>query len=430
MPRPCRRRHSGGRRHPMTTTLPPNQHAAPDPTTVTIGSLCTGYAGLDMGVAAALNGNARLLWTADNDPHITRLLTHRLPDAPNLGNLASVRWASLEPPQVLTAGLPCQDVSSAGHGAGIEKGTRSGVWHHVMDAVRHLRPRLLVLENVAALRWKGRGLDRVLADLARAGYDASWCCVRACDIGACHRRERVFVVAHPVRQRRSPGLLRPPTAHTVEAAGAGRRCAVPPAPHPRVRTHPHCVHHGPRSRSRASAAHTPGQRRHQRQPWVEGFTRAPHTAPRGHRYPHRRSHPETPNTEVPFAYAWGEYEPTVQRWEKVLGRAAPPPTEFGTRGQPRLSAALVERMMDLPEGWVTDPGLALPRAASSRRSATGWCRSRRALPCGTCWPRVPMPRFSAKAAEVPMPEHTPQTPGRTACRGTGGRAAAGKRGTE
>ncbi|MFC9085855.1 DNA cytosine methyltransferase [Nocardiopsis dassonvillei] len=353
----------------MTATLPPNQLVAPAATTVTIGSLCTGYAGLDMGVAAALNGNARLLWTADNDPHVTRLLTHRLPDAPNLGNLATVRWTVVEPPQVLTAGFPCQDVSAAGRGAGIEKGTRSGVWHHVMDAVRHLRPRLLVLENVAALRWKGRGLDRVLADLARAGYDASWCCVRACDIGACHRRERIFVVAHPVRQRRSPGLLRSPSAHATEAAGASRRCAVPPAPHPRVRTHPHCAHHEPHPHPGASAAHTLGQRWHQRQSWAEGFTRAPHTALRGHCYPHQRPHPEA--AAAPFAYAWGAYEPAVQRWEKALGRAAPPPTEPGTRGQPRLSAALVEWMMGLPEGWVTDPDLALPRTAQLQALGNG-----------------------------------------------------------
>ncbi|MEU0240463.1 hypothetical protein ABZ234_22495 [Nocardiopsis sp. NPDC006198] len=74
---------------------------------------------------------------------------------------------------------------------------------------------------------------------------------------------------------------------------------------------------------------------------------------------------------MPFAYAWGEYEPAVRRWEKVLGRAAPPPTELGTRGQPRLSAALVEWMMGLPPGWVTDPALALPRAAQLQALGNG-----------------------------------------------------------
>ncbi|MCK9873933.1 hypothetical protein MRI28_30670 [Nocardiopsis dassonvillei] len=55
----------------------------------------------------------------------------------------------------------------------------------------------------------------------------------------------------------------------------------------------------------------------------------------------------------------------------MLGRAAPPPTEPGTRGQPRLSAALVEWMMGLPEGWVTDPALALPRAAQLQALGNG-----------------------------------------------------------
>lgn len=350
----------------MTATL---SSAASSPE-VRIGSLCTGFAGLDMGVAAALGTGARLAWVADNNPEITRILAHRFPDTPNLGDLAAVDWNAVETPQVLTAGFPCQDISAAGRGAGIEKGTRSGVWHHVMDAVRHLRPRLLVLENVAALRWRGRGFDHVLADLARAGYDARWCSVRASDIGAPHRRERVFVAAHPVRERRRARTGRPATAHPPEAAGAGGRCALPPTPHARVRTHPHCAHHPPPAR-RHPAAHTPGQRRHEGQPEAAQFSRAPHTALRGHRYPHRQPGDGTAYAEPPFAYAWGDYAPAVHRWETVLGRAAPPPTERGTRGQPRLSAALVEWMMGLPEGWVTDPALGLRRTAQIQALGNG-----------------------------------------------------------
>ncbi|WP_414944902.1 DNA cytosine methyltransferase [Amycolatopsis sp. cmx-11-32] len=68
---------------------------------------------------------------------------------------------------------------------------------YIVDAVRVLRPRLVVVENVAALRWRNGGLDRVLTGLAEAGYDAVWRCVRAADIGAAHRRERVFLCAIP-----------------------------------------------------------------------------------------------------------------------------------------------------------------------------------------------------------------------------------------
>ena len=160
-----------------------------------IGSLCTGLAGLDLGVAAVLGG--RIAWYSDVDPHAAAILAARLPDVANLGDLRAVDFASVEPVEVLTAGFPCQDISAAGRRAGIEKGARSGLWHSILDAIRVLRPKLVVVENVAALRWRNGGLDRVLAGLADAGYDAVWRCVRAADVGAAHRRERVFLCAVP-----------------------------------------------------------------------------------------------------------------------------------------------------------------------------------------------------------------------------------------
>lgn len=337
----------------------------------TIGSLCTGYAGLDMGVAAALGGNVDLAWVADNDPHITHLLAHRFPDATQLGDLSAVSWSQVPPVDVITAGFPCQDISAAGRGAGIEKGERSGVWKFVMDAVRHARPNLLVLENVAALRWRGRGFDRVLADLAQAGYDARWSCVRASDIGAPHQRERIFVAAHPMRERRLPGSGEPAPAHTTKAPGPGLRRGVPPTPHTRVRTHPHCAHHRTQTHPRSVAAHTPGQRCHQRKPATEKFKRAPHTALRSHRYAHRQRPHSTAYARPPFPYTLGEYEPAIRRWERVLGRTAPPPTEAGTRGQPRLSAAMVEWMMGLPQGWITGLELGMPRRAQLQALGNG-----------------------------------------------------------
>lgn len=156
-----------------------------------IGSLCTGLAGLDLGVAAVLGG--RIAWYSDVDPHAAAILAARLPDVANLGDLRAIDFASVEPVEVLTAGFPCQDISAAGRRAGIEKGARSGLWSSILDAIRVLGPRLIVVENVAALRWRHGGLDRVLAGLADAGYDAVWRCVRAADIGAAHRRERVFL---------------------------------------------------------------------------------------------------------------------------------------------------------------------------------------------------------------------------------------------
>ena len=160
-----------------------------------IGSLCTGVAGLDLGVAAVLGG--RIAWYSEVDPHAATILAARLPGVANLGDLRAVNFAAVERPEVLTAGFPCQDISAAGRRAGIEKGDRSGLWSSILDAIRVLGPKLVVVENVAALRWRNGGLDRVLAGLAEAGYDAVWRCVRAADVGAAHRRERVFLCAVP-----------------------------------------------------------------------------------------------------------------------------------------------------------------------------------------------------------------------------------------
>jgi DNA (cytosine-5)-methyltransferase 1 len=119
-------------------------------------------------VLAALGGG-RIAWCADPDPHIAAILAARLPGVPNLGDVRAIDWTRVEPVEVLTAGFPCQDISAAGRRAGIENGARSGLWTDIVAGVRVLRPALLLVENVAALRWRNGGLHRVLGDLAEAG---------------------------------------------------------------------------------------------------------------------------------------------------------------------------------------------------------------------------------------------------------------------
>jgi DNA (cytosine-5)-methyltransferase 1 len=82
-----------------------------------LGSLCTGYGGLDMATQAVFGGT--LAWCADNDRHVSQLLAERLPGVPNLGDLAELDWSQVPPVDVLCAGFPCQDISYAGRGAGI-----------------------------------------------------------------------------------------------------------------------------------------------------------------------------------------------------------------------------------------------------------------------------------------------------------------------
>ncbi len=161
-----------------------------------IGSLCTGYGGLDLAVELVLGG--RLTWYAEVDQHARTVLEHRWPDVPNLGDIRAVDWTHVEPVDVLTAGFPCQDISNAGTRAGIT-GVHSSLWTSVADAVRVLRPRLVFVENVAALL--RRGFDVVHRDLAALGYDTRWVCLRASDIGAAHRRDRLFLLAAPTERR-------------------------------------------------------------------------------------------------------------------------------------------------------------------------------------------------------------------------------------
>jgi DNA (cytosine-5)-methyltransferase 1 len=163
---------------------------------VVVGSLCTGYGGLDAGALAAFGGG-RIAWVADPDRHVRQLLEARFPGVPNLGDIREVDFSTVEPVDVITAGFPCQDVSAAGKRGGIRHGNRSGLWFHVARAVRELHPTLVLIENVAALRWRNGGLDIVLGDLHEAGYDCSWTSLKASDIGAAHRRERVFILGWP-----------------------------------------------------------------------------------------------------------------------------------------------------------------------------------------------------------------------------------------
>jgi len=173
------------------------------------GSLCTGYGGLELAAAAVLG--ARLAWCAESDRHAAAVLAARYPHVPNLGDITALDWAAVPPVDLITAGWPCQDLSYAGPGAGIKEGTRSGLWLTIAGGLRQLRPAYVFLENVAALRT--RGLGKVLADLAALGYDTQWLCLRAADTGACHQRDRLFILA----------VLPATRARLAAAAHPGRR---------------------------------------------------------------------------------------------------------------------------------------------------------------------------------------------------------------
>lgn len=114
----------------------------------TVGSLFTGYGGLDMAVRMAIAPGARVAWNSDVEPGPCTLAAVRWPDTPNLGDITKIDWADVEPVDIICGGSPCQDLSSAGRRAGMASGTRSGLWGSMFEAIKTMRPRLVVWENV------------------------------------------------------------------------------------------------------------------------------------------------------------------------------------------------------------------------------------------------------------------------------------------
>lgn len=135
---------------------------------------------------------------SDIELYCQKLYKLRFPDSIQLGNIKKIDTQELinkyGKEWIITGGFPCQDISIAGKGAGIT-GSRSGLWFEYWRIIRDLRPRFAIMENVAALTF--RGLDAVLGSLSEIGYNAEWQDIRASDVGAPHRRARIWIVAHP-----------------------------------------------------------------------------------------------------------------------------------------------------------------------------------------------------------------------------------------
>lgn len=354
-----------------------------------IGELFAGAGGIGMGLKA-IWPDAQVSWVSDIKPGACKVLAHRFPDAPNLGDITKIDWQSVEPVDIITGGSPCQDLSHAGKRAGMKPGTRSGLWASMCDAIDILRPSLVIWENVrGALSAEAtigdleqcefcmdddgagtmRALGRVLGDLADIGYDAGWVGLRAADVGAPHGRFRVFVLAWPADT--DGGRLE--TWHAT-----GRRLPVTDArgvepvalPTPRATDG---TKGGPNRRGSkgdlmlpsavAQLLPTPavndmgaGKTVEHWDTWTEAM-KAKHGNGNGHgKSLHIEAARET----------FGQYAPAIARWEPIVGYPAPAPVEpTGKGGANRLSGRFTEWMMGWPAGWVTDaPGVTRNEALS------------------------------------------------------------------
>lgn len=265
----------------------------------TVGSMFSGIGGLEMAVEAL---GARTIWQVEIDPKASEVLATHWPEVPNYQDVSTVEWAEVEAPDILTAGFPCQDISLAGRGAGLA-GKRSGLWSEIVTAVRHLRPGIVFVENVSAI--VHRGLDAVLADLAEIGYISTWGVFRAADVGACHRRERWFLVATDASGERSQGAESQRIEFGVEQVD------------------------GDSGRKAHADADCDG---------CQGVEEV--NGPNG---PVDIEHGD--DTERRRGGDFGHYGAAIERWSRVTG---PPPAPT-IRG--RLSPDFVEWMMGFPPGW-------------------------------------------------------------------------------
>ena len=345
----------------------------------TIGSLFTGYGGLDMGVAMAVDSDARVAWTSDVEPGPCKLAATRWPDTPNLGDITKINWGDVEPVDIICGGSPCQDLSLAGKRAGMATGTRSGLWESMAAAIETIRPRLVVWENVlGALSARAyspvaqepwmlgngatqpalRAAGRVAGDLAGLGYDCRWAVVRASDAGAPHQRARFFLIGHPHGQ---PWDMRRPARPRQAPSGRPHREFAGPSldtlmPTPTASDHKAGRHQEGTGHSLTQAV--------QLLPTPQAVSAAYSGAGYG---------PTLNEVATALAPTYGPYAPALARWEQVTGRAAPTPANPPRRagGKPRLSARFVEWMMGLPDGHVTGPDLNLSRERQLRMLGNG-----------------------------------------------------------
>lgn len=375
---------------------------------LTVGALFAGYGGMEQGIAQVLP--VSLSWFAEFDAAPSAVMAHHHPGVPNLGDVTKVGWSAVPRVDVITGGSPCQDLSHAGKRKGMTDGTRSNLWAEMREAIAVLRPRLVVWENVrgaysahadsdlepcaGCVGGDGsdgepvlRALGRVLGDLADIGYDARWYGLRAADVGAAHGRFRVFLFAQPsdadvsgLEGLRGATRAAPTGRHGHAESGPGRpdltllptpvadnsrglpssgtdyaslaNVAVSLLPTPRATDG---TKGGPNQRGSSGDLMLPSAVKLLPTPSVaDGM--GGHLSRSGDRS-HELLLPGVAK-QMGQRQQWGDYAEAIARWESVIGRPAPAPTEPNAKGGHRLSPAFVEWLMGLPAGWVVDvPGI-------------------------------------------------------------------------
>ncbi|MCP4549481.1 MAG: DNA cytosine methyltransferase [bacterium] len=162
------------------------------------------FAGAGGGILGGVLLGWRTVCAVEYNPYAASVLVARQNDGhlepfpiwDDVKTFSGGRWRGIV--DVVSGGFPCQDISAAGKGAGID-GERSGLWGEMARIIREVRPRYAFVENSPMLT--SRGLGVVLGDLAEMGFNARWCVLGARHVGAPHRRDRIWILAsHPNRE--------------------------------------------------------------------------------------------------------------------------------------------------------------------------------------------------------------------------------------
>lgn len=330
----------------------------------THGSLFSGYEGAGLALES-IWPDTQTRWVSDIEAGPRKVLAHRYPDAPNLGDITKIDWSQVEPVDIITGGSPCQDLSHAGKRAGMKPGTRSGLWASMHDAITIIKPRLVVWENVrGALSAEAttgdvescefcladrdgqpmRALGRVLGDLAEIGYDAIWTSLRAADVGACHGRFRVFVVAWPA-DAESVGWEWRRASRSGWAGPADGDSGPLRLPTPRATDG---TKGGPNQRGSSGDLMLPSAIAQLLPTPTVMDSASSGGKPLG-------VNVTLTDATVRLADTFGDYAKAIARQELAFGRPSPSPVEAtGRGGANRLSPVFDEWLMGLPEGWITD----------------------------------------------------------------------------
>tara|TARA_Y100000289_G_scaffold62552_1_gene71878 strand:+ start:1859 stop:2875 length:1017 start_codon:yes stop_codon:yes gene_type:complete len=144
--------------------------------------------------AEKLVGGFQTVQFIEIDPYCQQVLNKNFPNIPIHDDITTYR-AEPHSADVITGGFPCTDISQAGRREGITETTRSGLWFQLIRTIRMVRPKYFILENVSAIL--ANGMDIVLRDIYEAGYDAEWCCIPSSFVGACHQRDRWWLLGFP-----------------------------------------------------------------------------------------------------------------------------------------------------------------------------------------------------------------------------------------